>query len=122
MQSIAVDFDGVIHKYSEGWKDGSIYDVPIKDAIEGIRRLQKQYAVFIHTTRDPSTVAIWLSDHGLNCVIDVEGPNHRREFWTDQGTLLITQRKLPAIAYIDDRAYLFRSWDSVVEDFIPGAD
>ena len=39
-KSISIDFDRVIHKYSEGWKDGTIYDEPVDGAIEAIKRLQ----------------------------------------------------------------------------------
>ncbi|MCX5000911.1 hypothetical protein [Streptomyces longwoodensis] len=109
--TIAVDFDGVIHAYSRGWQDGTIYDPPLPGALEALRTLMQDHAVFIHTTRDAATVAIWLADHGFDTVIDVPGSNHpKREFWNDQGLLLVTDRKLPAVAYIDDRAIRFQSW------------
>jgi hypothetical protein len=110
-QTIAVDFDGVIHAYSKGWQDGSIYGLPVDGAFDGLRSLMETYAVFVHTTRDPAQVAGWLSTCGFDTLVDVEGPRHpRRQFWNEQGTLLVTDRKLAAFAYIDDRAVRFTDW------------
>jgi len=52
-RTIAVDFDGVIHAYSKDWHDGTVYDKPVDGSIEALEKLTKNYAVFIHTTRDP---------------------------------------------------------------------
>jgi hypothetical protein len=110
-QTLAVDFDGVIHAYSKGWQDGSIYDPPMPGALDALRRLMADYAVFIHTTRDAGAVAGWLAGYGFDTVLDVEGPRHpKREFWNDLGRLLVTDRKLPAVAYLDDRAVRFTTW------------
>jgi hypothetical protein len=117
MKTIAVDFDGVIHAYSRGWQDGTIYDPPLPGSLDGLRALMQTYAVFIHTTRDAATVASWLADHGFDTVVDVEGPKHpKREFWNDTGCLLVTDRKLPAVAYLDDRAVRFTDWDQAMAD------
>lgn len=35
-KSIAIDFDGVIHDYNNGWQNGKIYGKPIEGAFEGI--------------------------------------------------------------------------------------
>jgi len=116
-KTIAVDFDGVIHGYSRGWQDGTIYDPPLPGAINALTTLMKTHAVFIHTTRDAGDVATWLADYGFDTVVDVEGPKHpRREFWNETGALLVTDRKLPAVAYIDDRAVRFANWNQALTD------
>lgn len=105
--TVAVDFDGVIHAYSKGWQDGTIYDPPVEGAFEALVTLMKTYAVFIFTTRDATDVARWLNRHGLLAEVDADP---QRTFWNDQGRLLVTNRKLAAVAYVDDRAVRFESW------------
>ena len=123
MKTVAVDFDGVIHAYSRGWQDGSIYDEPLPGAFEAIRALMDQgIAVFVHTTRDPYQVEQWIDEKSaepdragrISCLID-NGEGHA-EFWNEVGALLITRRKYPAIVYIDDRGLRFESWEQALED------
>lgn len=61
MKTICIDFDGVIHQYSQGWKDGSIYDNPVNNAFETINLLVEQgYSVVIFSTRSPYQIKKWL--------------------------------------------------------------
>ncbi len=112
MASIAVDFDGVVHRYVKGWHDGSIYDEPIEGAFESLRELMKQYAVFILTTREAESVAAWLNERG-GFEVTTRAP---KRFWNKKGVLLVTNHKLPAIAYIDDRAVRFVHWEQTLND------
>lgn len=90
-KTIVFDFDGVIHKYSKGWQDGSIYDEPNRNIKETIDQLRaKNYKVVIVSTRCNTLEGIneinnWLSKY--NIVVDD-----------------ICKEKPPAIVYIDDRA------------------
>ncbi|MGW0948503.1 hypothetical protein ACWD4O_38935 [Streptomyces sp. NPDC002623] len=116
-KTLAIDFDGVIHQYSRGWQDGTIYDPPLPGALQALEQLTRTYAVFIHTTRDATNVAAWLAQRGFDTVVDVDGPTHpKREFWNEVGPLLVTDRKLPAVAYIDDRGIRFTDWDQALSD------
>jgi hypothetical protein len=113
VKTVCVDFDGVIHAYSHGWQDGSIYDSPLPGAIEALEALMTDYAVIVHTTRDPQQVAPWLLRYGFD--VATYEPD---EFWNERGTLLVTRRKYPAVAYIDDRAIRFVNWQQTVTDLV----
>jgi len=38
-KQLAIDFDGVIHKNSKGFYDGTIYDEPIEGSIQAVKEL-----------------------------------------------------------------------------------
>lgn len=93
MKTIVFDFDGVIHKYSKGWQDGSIYDEPVPGIRELIEELRKEYKIVIVSSRVKNQVQFqemfdWLKKYSIK-VDD------------------ITDKKVPALVYIDDRTILF---------------
>lgn len=100
-RTLAIDFDGVIHKYSRGWQDGSAYDVPV-DGVEAalIRLREAGFKLVILTTRDIGQVQTWLLRYGMEDLIDQ-----------------ITSVKVPAVAYIDDRAVRFTNWTDICNLF-----
>jgi len=113
-KAVAVDFDGVIHAYSRGWQDGSIYDDPVPGAFDALHSLLESYSVIVFTSRNTTDTAKWLYVKGeFECTID---PGPSVEFWNGRGILFVTNRKLPAVAYIDDRGIRFESWDQTLVD------
>jgi len=117
MSTVAVDFDGVIHTYDRGWQDGSIYGDLMPGAVVALTQLMQRHAVFIHTTRNAKQVARWIEDrtgHGIECTTRIHPLPWKRQFWNEQGVLLVSNKKLPAIAYIDDRAVRFESWSQAL--------
>lgn len=124
MSTIAIDFDGVIHDYKEGWRDGSIYGDSIPGAMESIRSLMdKGFSVFIHSTRNSRQIREWIKmrdsegmyyiskDVPCDPLYGIQIIPFWIRFWNKKYVLGITRRKLPAIVYIDDRAYKFRNWE-----------
>jgi hypothetical protein len=119
--TIAVDFDGVIHTYSRGWSDGSIYDEELKGAFWGLETLMAKAPVFIFTSRNPVRVARWIeqtSSYTIECTTRFPRTwyGKRKSFWNTRGLLLVTNWKLPATVYIDDRAYRFTDWRQTIHD------
>lgn len=111
-ETVAIDFDGVIHQYSKGWHDGSVYDPPVPGALQALAQLRRLYAIAIFTTREVYQVGDWFVDHGCNDVTCVWTP----PFWSDQTRILITNIKPAASVYIDDRALRFVNWDQTMSD------
>lgn len=110
--TIAVDLDGVIHSYSKGWHDGTLYDDFLPGAMAALETLMERDSVFVHTTRNPRQAARWIertSGYCIECTTWLPRTwyGRRKPFWNTRGLLLVTNRKLPATVYIDDRAMRF---------------
>jgi len=105
-RTIAVDFDGVIHKYSKGFTDGTIYDEPMEDVKEALTKLQLRFNIVIFTTR-------------LNPMFkEVETRRKDIEDWLAKHNIPydeLTNNKPPAIAYIDDRGIRFTNWRDMLK-------
>lgn len=94
---VAIDFDGVIHRYSKGWRDGSCYDRPMPGAKAAIKKLMKRYTVVILTARKTKThykVRAWLRKWGFP-------------------KIKVTNIKPMAVFYLDDKAIRFTSWSKL---------
>ena len=150
-KTVAIDFDGVIHQYSKGWQDGTIYDPPVDGAIAAINSLLKEdYSVFIFSTRPPKQIKKWLRDKHSNLLMYMsqadfmdqfypmttaddnillaeQNTNTKlqykikcvsvwEKFWNEKGILGVTNKKLPANVYIDDRGIQFNgSWNAMLQ-------
>lgn len=104
--TLAIDFDGVIHAYSRGWHDGTCYDEPMPGALNAIRDFMRVRPVAIMTARPVYMVAEWMRTWlpGVPLVVDADCS---LDHWTSLDGILITNRKIIAAHYIDDRALRF---------------
>ena len=105
--NVGVDFDKVIHKCSNGYYDGTIYDEPVEGAYEALERLSSDYTVIVYTCKakpdrglvngktGTELVWQWLKDHNMA-----------------QFVSKVTAEKPRARFYIDDKAIRFTDWDS----------
>jgi phosphoheptose isomerase len=104
--NIGVDFDGVIHRCSKGYYDGTIYDAPVEGAYNALRDLSEKYTVIVYTCKARA-------DRGL-----VNGKTGTQLVWEwleehklSQFVSKVTSEKPRAVAYIDDKSIEFNNWD-----------
>jgi len=114
LRAVAVDFDGVIHAYSRGIHDGTCYDGPMAGALEALAALMRVRPVAVMTSRPLDMVREWFDQHAPSFPLYTDHGLHR-EWWDQLGTLLLTNRKIVAQHYIDDRAIRFYDWSETCE-------
>ena len=113
-KTICIDFDGVIHLYRHGFRDGSIYDIPVEGAFNAIKRLLPHYNIVVMSTREPKTILDWfLKQPTWKYPVKII-PNDGKFEWTEKGVVGITNRKLKAMVYIDDRGLRFTNWKDIL--------
>ena len=118
VRTIAVDFDGVIHAYRDGYKDGTAYDIPNEGARETLKYLLRDYSVYVFSTRPPEMIQDWFARHfGNTFVTQIIPEDSTLRFWETRNVIGISRIKLPAVAYIDDRAIRFTNWRDIKNYF-----
>jgi hypothetical protein len=109
-----IDLDKTIHKYSDGYKDGEIYDEVFSGAKEVIDWLKRQgYEIVIFTTRASEENAKELGGNHKEQIRKVSKWLKDHDIYFDK----ITAEKLAADFYIDDKAIHIPNgnWETVLK-------
>lgn len=110
--TIAVDFDGVIHEYSRGWDDGSIYDKPMDGCRTALRKLSQKYRIVIFSTRNYDRVI--KGESQSNQVAEMKDWLAKHDIPYDA---IHTEPNKPICTlFIDDNAYRFENWLACVDE------
>ncbi len=109
--TIAIDFDGVIHSFEFGFHDGTIYGTPIQGSVEAIQRLAKKYTLVIYTAKAKKDRPLINGKTGTELVWEWLKKYNLAQYITD-----ITAEKPRCICYIDDKAIQFVNWNQALND------
>lgn len=111
--TICIDFDGVIHDYKKGWRDGTIYGDVVPGFFEWLESVRFKMKPVIYSSRsktDEGVTAMGLWFHEKrNAWIAAGGDRHP----TEPLTIEFANEKPAAWLTIDDRAIRFDGkWDA----------
>lgn len=109
INTIAIDFDGVIHDYSKGYHDGTCYGEAIHGAIDSIKLLAEKYSIVIYTAKARPDRPLVNGKTGTELVKE----------WLEAHDILkyvkeITSIKPRAFLYVDDNCYRFNNWSETL--------
>ena len=107
---IAIDFDGVIHKCSKGFHDGTIYDDPVEGSLESVRKLAEKYTIVVYSAKARGDRPLVNGKTGIELIWE-----WLKEYGFSEYVQEVTAEKPRAICYIDDRAVKFDDWKETIE-------
>ena len=111
--TIADDFDGVIHKNSKGFSDGTVYDEPVEGVKEGLEYLSKSYKLVIYSCKASNDRPLVNGKTGSELIYD-----WLVKYKLDSYIHDIVYEKPNAKYYIDDKAIKFLNWNQVLEEVV----
>jgi len=108
--NIGIDFDGVIHKCSKGYYDGTIYDEPIPGAYEALEKLSKDYTIIVNTCKAKPDRGLVSGKTGTQLVWEWLEKHEMSKFISK-----VTSEKPRAMCYIDDKGVTFNNWSDCLK-------
>lgn len=103
---LCVDFDGVVHKYSNGWCDGEIYDDVTDGFFDWAIEAAKEFQLVIYSSRSKSDAGITAMREWLS--VQAQKWRDERGVPLDENILFeFSHEKPPAWLTIDDRCVRF---------------
>ena len=110
LQQLAIDFDGVIHKSSKSFHDGTIYDDPVDGVEEALKKLSKDYILIIYTCKANPERPLVNGKTGIELIWE-----WLKKYNFDKYIEEVTYNKPNAKYYIDDKGIGFDNWNNVLE-------
>lgn len=115
-KTIVFDFDGVIHKGYNGWKDGSIYGEIDIEILKYIKELMNNYYVVISSNRPAIQIVEYLTDLDTGIEFEVFKKDlNENMYWNKDNVVGVTNEKAVGILYIDDRGYRYNNLEDLRE-------
>tara|TARA_B100000902_G_C27202351_1_gene859760 strand:+ start:216 stop:1196 length:981 start_codon:yes stop_codon:yes gene_type:complete len=107
--NIGVDFDGVIHKNSKGYYDGTVYDDPIEGTKEALQKLSEKYTVIVYSAKARKDRGLVNGKSGVQLIWEWLKKHNLSQYISK-----VTSIKPRAVAYIDDKGIKFDNWNNVL--------
>ena len=108
-KNLAIDFDGVIHKNSKGYHDGTVYDDPIEGSYEALEILSKKYNLIIFSAKALPDRPLVNGKTGVDLIWEWLEKHNIKQFISD-----VVSQKPRAVYYIDDKAIHFTNWNNIL--------
>ena len=102
---IGIDFDGVIHKNSKGFYDGTVYDVPVEGVDEALQSISKDYTIIVYSAKAREDRMLINGKTGKQLIWE-----WLKRYKLDKFISEVTSEKPRAVCYIDDKAFRFSTW------------
>jgi ribonucleotide monophosphatase NagD (HAD superfamily) len=111
--TLAIDFDGVIHNDNLGFYDGTIYGDLIEGAKESLQKIKEMgYRIVIFTAKAKKDRPLINNKTGIQLVWEWLERHDLAAYVSD-----VTAEKPRAKVYIDDKGYRHSNWNDTM-DFI----
>lgn len=110
-KNIGIDFDGVIHKCSKGYYDGTIYDDPIDGSLESLKTIKEMgFNIIIYSCKSRSDRPSVNGKNGTEMIWEWLEKHDVKHLVSD-----VVSEKPRAICFIDDKGYRFENWIDTIK-------